>query len=188
MKKQLALGMILSLFIAGAGCAAQPAASAAPQNSTETTAPAQASGDAKPADASGATQQEGQRPQMEAPSYTGQVDRIIGNEVTLRLAEMPQRTEGQTSGTKPVTAPTGQSSTRTGEGMGASGAARRTELTFTGESKQIIIPVGVPIESFSKNSTDSLELSDITAGSNIMLWEDESQTIVRVRVMKGASQ
>ncbi len=57
------------------------------------------------------------------------------------------------------------------------------EPTFTGETKQVVIPVGIPILTRSKTGQEELDLSDIVSGSMIMLWMDENETPYRVQVM-----
>jgi len=99
----------------------------------------------------------------------GKVTRIVGNEVTIDLIEMPEESEEKKSEGN------GQEGMKNGSG--------RTEPTFTGETKQVIIPVGIPILTRSKTGQEELDLSDIVSGSMIMLWLDENETPFRVQVM-----
>lgn len=115
----------------------------------------------------------------------GRVTKIVGNEVTIELAEMPKRQESQnnTSSTNeekavmPAATSSGQSSSNGdgpgGGGMppsGGQGNRKGMELTFTGETKTFTIPVGIPITSRSPEGEKTLEIADIYAGVTIQVW------------------
>ncbi|MFT9497521.1 hypothetical protein [Anaerosolibacter sp.] len=141
------------------------------------------------------------REQAAADVY-GRVKSIIGNEVVLELAEMPQRREGQggsgqgsagqNGGSTPIANQAGQMPPSGSPPMGG-GQGERTgiqrEIKLTGETLTLLIPVGVPINSFAQGVMKELDIADIYEGMMMQIWydkEDEaSKTIIRVMVVQG---
>lgn len=127
-----------------------------------------------------------ERKRGQRPDLFGRVKSIIGNEVVLELAEMPQREagekkskQGSDAGERPIN-PEG----KIGGGPEQRGGKR--QLKFTGETKTILIPVGIPIKSFSRRE-EELDIADIYEGSLLQIWldEDDKETITRVSVAQG---
>lgn len=100
----------------------------------------------------------------------GKVSRIVGNEVTVQLVEMPEISGNIEEGSEG------------GQNARAAGGNKQ-EPKYTGETKQIIIPVGVPIASRAREGQEILDLSDIVSGSMIMLWTDESGEPNKIQIM-----
>lgn len=133
---------------------------------------------------------EGRRVQN-SPDLFGKVKSIIGNEIVLELAEIPQREEGQgrpaqgegNSGGETPANPGGQMGSQRGRPAG------NRQLKLTGETATVLIPVGIPVTTFSKGETKEMDIADIYEGSILQIWFDENdkenQTITRVMVMQG---
>ncbi|WP_432666309.1 hypothetical protein R9X47_08180 [Wukongibacter baidiensis] len=125
------------------------------------------------------------------PDMFGRVKSIIGNEVILEIAEMPQTKagKGENQGEKAAgsTGGAGNGGGK-GEGKGSQGAGMR-ELKLTGETATLLIPVGIPISTRSQNGMSEIDLADIYVGSTLSIWfEDndaENKAITRVMMMQG---
>ncbi|MCT4620970.1 MAG: hypothetical protein N4A62_16480 [Marinisporobacter sp.] len=113
----------------------------------------------------------------------GRVKSIIGNEVVLELAEMPQR-KAEENAEKP----SGEKPENPGAG-GGSGQGRKREIKLTGETETILIPVGIQVLSFSRDGEKEIDIADIYEGSMMQIWYDEkdqeSKTITKVMIMQG---
>lgn len=146
----------------------------------------------------------------------GKVDSILGNEVELSVADIPenlkQRLENMGNGQRKYSQngspQDSQQRTRIeaglsqNQGQGGFGQGRnfqngnsqnrqRMQFNFTGEKKIIQIPVGVPIitTKFGTNGMERTEvqLSDIKEG-NLLYIIYENGNIVEVRLMNTTSQ
>ena len=113
---------------------------------------------------------------------TGEISKIVGNIVTLELYEIPERS-GDGSGTgenKDETAEVnplvGTTAQTTGQGgMKSGGGSRMTSFEKSGETMEVIIPVGISI----KLSTDpemSYEIENLVRGMSIMVVIDMELT------------
>lgn len=117
----------------------------------------------------------------------GRVKSIIGNEVVLEIAEMPQITDDKQNNQKnqAVGVPTGQGN---GTGQKPQGVGRR-ELKFTGETATLLIPVGIPITTRLQGESKEIDLADIYEGVSLQIWFDdidkEDRMITRVVMMQG---
>lgn len=152
------LPFLLSMSLLASACSAVPAAT------PESADPGTANTAAVPA-----------MPERAAEAY-GSVTRIIGNEVTIKLAEIPVTTD---------VVPTAEEKAAKKAAMQALSDEERLKLkaeliVYTGKEAVIIIPVGSPITSGSTASaTDSepvlLEnaLSDIKSGMLLKIWIKE---------------
>lgn len=192
MKKQLAILSILTLALTGCANTAtdstQP--TAAPQQSGSATAGSSTSDTASPQDAASTSPGQtssGQQGEARGKMLRGQIQDILGNDVTLALIEMPKRPEGasDTAATKPKTA------VSTGDPMGGPpGMGQQSrEIKLTGETLAIQIPVGVPITSRSQGGDTSLQLSDLTKGDILNVqYDTDGVTIIKVSVTSGSSQ
>jgi hypothetical protein len=143
-----------------------------------------------------------QRREQGAADVYGRVKSIIGNEVVLEVAEMPQKREGQGGSGQGATGQNGASASGANQAGQmppaggppmAGGQGQRTgmqrEIKLTGETLTLLIPVGVPINSFAQGGMKELDIADIYEGMMMQIWydkEDEaSKTIIRVMVMQG---
>ncbi|MBB6215228.1 hypothetical protein HNQ80_001317 [Anaerosolibacter carboniphilus] len=137
---------------------------------------------------------------QERPDVYGRVKSIIGNEVVLELAEMPERRSGQNgtgqggTGQNSGSAPAGnQGGQMPPAGNGQMGQVQRSgmqrEIKLTGETLTLLIPVGVPVNSFGQGGMKQLDIADIYEGMMMQIWYDKkdeaSKTIIRVMVMQG---
>lgn len=101
----------------------------------------------------------------------GKVSRIVGNEVTLALIEMPKVDESNEKK---------QKAERSADGFQG---AMNMEPNYTGETIKLIIPVGVPILARGKGIQEEKDLSDIIAGSMIMIWTNETDEPYKVQLL-----
>ncbi|QZY54896.1 hypothetical protein [Crassaminicella profunda] len=116
----------------------------------------------------------------------GRVKSIIGNEVVLELAEMPQRKAGENgkkiSGEKPIN-PSGEE----GNGQGGHGMGKKIKLI--GETETLLIPVGIDLTTFSRDGEKEIDIADIYEGAMMKIWYDEndqeSKTITKVMMIQG---
>lgn len=121
------------------------------------------------------------------PDMFGRVKSIIGNEVVLEIAEMPQMSANKDNKqkNKAVGVPTGEGK---GTGQRPQGAGGR-ELKFTGETVTLLIPVGIPITTRSQSGTKEIDLVDIYEGSSLQIWfddmEKEDRVITNVIMLQG---
>ncbi len=118
----------------------------------------------------------------------GEVQSITGNSVTIALAKVPTRDTSATGtgqGTPPADAqmPSGSFPSdqggQSGQGgqrneQGAQSGQARTQrainLTLTGETKEILIPVGIEIMSGMGKSAKVVDIADIKKGNTIMIY------------------
>lgn len=130
----------------------------------------------------------------------GKVDSIIGNEVTLLVAKNSTSTQTKTSESQSQSQSKSQTKTQAlgvgttqDGGMGGQWSGQRNnssskqsfKLTYTGEKKNITIPVGVPILETKtvneKKQQTEVDLSDIEEGS-ILTITMENNFITQVRI------
>lgn len=123
-----------------------------------------------------------ERPGFQKPDLYGKVSKIIGNEVTLQLAEMPERPNKEE-----MTQEEREKMKQEMQNATPEQRANRMEesLKLTGETQSIVIPVGIPITSFKQGSETELDLGDIYNGVILQIWLDEDKTAKSVRVMQG---
>jgi hypothetical protein len=130
----------------------------------------------------------------------GEVSEVIGNEVTMKLLEIPDMsamnrekgTVGDKTGDKAEgSAPAGD--TTSGAAAGAttgtpSGGGMR-EKNYTGEEKTIVIPVGTPIVSMTRGEEGMVEseisLNELTSGSTLSIYyQEDGKTIEKITIRK----
>lgn len=118
------------------------------------------------------------------PDLSGQVEKILGNEVTLSVAELPE--QGEQGDLSPE-----EREKRREEMQNMSPEERqqmmRERIKFTGETEKLIIPVGTPIISGRGEKITQLELGDIYAGMMLQFWFEKGEnglndTVKYVRV------
>lgn len=138
--------------------------------------------------------------QRQMPLLFGRVKDIIGNEVTLELTEMPQTNRNNQLTDEERQKRIAQRQSENGGQWAAGeigfrdrsdrvtqGQQRMNNLKFTGETKNITLPVGIPIKGMGRNSED-IEIGDITKGTLIQIFGKQGNgadiTIESVRVMQ----
>jgi len=175
MKNQIIIATVLALALSGCGTT-----SAVPAQPSESQTPEAAAGTVT-APAAGQNQPGDQQPQ--GKRLRGQIQDVLGNEVTLALIETPKRPEGEAAAVKPKT--TG------GDPMGGPpmGGGQSASVKLTGETQVIQIPVGVPIVSRSQEGETTLQLSDLGTGNILtVLYDTDGTTILKVNVSSGGAQ
>lgn len=124
----------------------------------------------------------------------GEVSEVIGNEVTLKLLEIPDMAamnrEKGTNGAPPTdrnteggaaTGGTATDGTAAGKGM--------REKQYTGEEKTIIIPVGTPIVSMTRGEEGMVEteigMTELTSGNTLSIYyQEDGKTIEKITIRK----
>jgi hypothetical protein len=130
----------------------------------------------------------------------GEVSEIIGNEVTLKLLEIPDmsamnREKGtggvQAGGKAEGSAPAGETTGGAAGGTtaGTPGAGGMREKNYTGEEKTIVIPVGTPIVSMTRGEEGMVEseisLNELTSGSTLSIYyQEDGKTIEKITIRK----
>lgn len=123
----------------------------------------------------------------ERPSYMGKVKEIIGNQVTIYKAEIPEgapKDQGQSAqGTQAQSTDKTQANAAPGQGN------RGFKMNFSDKAEQIMIPVGTPIVSMQRGSAEATEvaLTDIKADTILRIWEKDG-TITFVQVANSGGQ
>ena len=113
--------------------------------------------------------------------FYGRVNEVAGNELTLDLAKMPGTDEAASApagedGEMPAMAMT--PATEAGEGTGGQvGAEERTELEYTGESRDFTIPGGLKIT--GADGTEK-QLTDVKKGSVLAIFTNGSGQVTDV--------
>lgn len=113
--------------------------------------------------------------------FYGRVNEMAGNELTLGLAKMPDTDEAASApagedGEMPAMAMT--PATEAGEGTGGQvGAEERTELEYTGESRDFTIPGGLKIT--GADGTEK-QLTDVKKGSVLAIFTNGSGQVTDV--------
>ncbi|BAU27868.1 hypothetical protein DFP93_1092 [Aneurinibacillus soli] len=169
MKKRVGLmGILLMFALAATGCG----------NATE-------QGTATSAQGQGAASTNSdQKPQgkFSRPDLMGEVESIVGNEVKLKLIEIPQRTGSGAQGQH-------SSSGQGGQGGGnTSGTGQARTVKYTGQTETVTIPVGVPLIAMSRGDNGleetEVELKSIKKGSilSITYADKTAKTISRVTI------
>jgi hypothetical protein len=112
------------------------------------------------------------------PDLMGEVQSIIGNSITIALAKVPTRdttATGTGQGMPPADGQMPSGAPPDGQGAaGGQGSQTRTQramtLTLTGETKEILIPVGIEIMSGMGKSAKVVDIADIKKGDTIMIY------------------
>jgi hypothetical protein len=133
------------------------------------------------------------------PDVYGEVAKIDGNQVTLKLMEIPQRNgrngnnrrnwqNGQ-NGQNWQNNGQNNGNVAAGGGNGAGGPGGMRARRYTGEEKTIVIPNGVSIVTMTRGTNgmteDQMALKDITVGSILSVYyKTDGKTIDKIRVMK----
>jgi hypothetical protein len=130
----------------------------------------------------------------------GEVSEVIGNEVTLKLLEIPDmsamtREKGtgsnQTGGNAQGSAAAGDTTGGAAAGAtpGATGGGGMREKQYTGEEKTIVIPVGTPIVSMTRGEEGMVEseisLNELTSGNTLSIYyQEDGKTIEKITIRK----
>lgn len=114
-------------------------------------------------------------------TFYGRVSEVAGNELTLDLAKLPGTDEAASApadedGEMPATVMT--PTTEAGEATGGQvGAEERTELEYTGESRDFTIPGGLKIT--GADGTEK-QLTDVKKGSVLTVFTNGSGQVTDV--------
>lgn len=200
-KRALLLMLALSIMVLQAGCSDKATTETA--NTTEVSGANRTGELRQPPDADpNAAGTENASPGQGRPDMFGKVKSIVGNEVTLLLAdmpEMPEKQETQDGAAAPQqTKETMRSQAGPGgfeggpPGMGREGKQPVTRdlsnMDFTGETKTLLIPVATPVVSGSRGEeSEELDFSDIEAGDILQIWLDDEENVVCVNLQKAES-
>lgn len=121
----------------------------------------------------------------------GEVSEVIGNEVTLKLLEIPEMPANGEKGTaRPEGTDKASGNTDTGTAAsGATGGSGMREKNYTGEEKTIVIPVGTPIVSMTRgdNGMEETEISinELASGSTLSIYyQEDGKTIEKITIRK----
>lgn len=130
----------------------------------------------------------------------GEVSEVIGNEVTLKLLEIPDmsnmtREKGTGSdqagdkaeGSAPAEDTTGGAAAGATDGAAAGRGMR--EKQYTGEEKTIVIPVGTPIVSMTRGEEGMVEteisLNELASGNTLSIYyQEDGKTIEKITIRK----
>lgn len=113
----------------------------------------------------------------------GEVTKVVGNEITLKLIKVQQITD-----TENVPERSSKDKIASGQAKfpGGGQTGRKAKVEYTGEVATIIIPVGTPIYSRSMNGQEKVELEEITSGSKLTLLynSDQKDITISERIIK----
>jgi hypothetical protein len=130
----------------------------------------------------------------------GEVSEVIGNEVTLKLLEIPDmsnmtREKGTGSdqagekaeGSVPAEDTTGGAAA--GATVGAAAGRGMREKQYTGAEKTIVIPVGTPIVSMTRGEAGMVEteisLNELASGNTLSIYyQEDGKTIEKITIRK----
>ena len=125
---------------------------------------------------------EGIRTNFDKEKITGEISKIVGNIVTLELYEIPERlgdgsgtgeNKDETTDVNPLVGTTAQTAGK--GGMRSGGGSKMTSFEKSGETKEVIIPVGISIKS-SADPDMSYEIENLVRGMSIMVVIDTELT------------
>ncbi|PYG85828.1 hypothetical protein LY28_03125 [Ruminiclostridium sufflavum DSM 19573] len=138
---------------------------------------------------------------------SGEVTSVSGNEITLKVIDMPSfgggqkpsKRDGENSKNTGDTKAAGNSNAASdkdnsqGNGKAPQNDSRQPQMSFkyTGENKTITIPDGMAISSDRRDSQGKeLSVSDIKEGNILRIWysDDEKEAISKVSVMQSVPQ
>jgi|GEM_PF-1379629 len=152
----------------------------------------------------------------EAPDLMGRIKDIVGNEVTVYVAEMPagggemqagarQRAAGGEAPAENGPAPAENSEAPAGSNEAPAenseapaenrargpASAPMANLNFTGETETFLIPVGVTVAAVQRGGGEAvrMELSELQKDQVIRVWkEDDAIIFVQVMALPGGSR
>lgn len=110
-----------------------------------------------------------------SPDLFGQVKSVKGNDVTVAVAQMPQREKSA----PPQEPPAGQADNV------KQGPPEMSAPSLTGENKTITIPADIKIISGRRDDTKEISVGDLKEGDMIeVYYKDGEDTVESVRVMQ----
>jgi hypothetical protein len=195
MKNKKILGIVATsviLMSVFTGCGNSNNTSSTQNSSTakSTTASTQSSG----------TQANANNQIKKMPDLAGEVSSVNGNQITLKLIELPTNAGKGKNTTSPSgqnsTQKTSQSNAQTPDSKSTNGHGsqrHKMQVKYTGETKTITISSGIPITTFSRNtnggSQKTITVADIKTGDRLDIWYTDStkSTISNIRVLGSAS-
>jgi len=111
------------------------------------------------------------------PDLMGRVVGIIGNEVTIYRIEgnFPQTASGRGGGQKPANIAENQNNSEQSSRENPGLENRMPQITVSEEKEAIIIPVGTPIVTIQRGSTQAISvgLTEIKKDQILRVWKDE---------------
>jgi len=169
MRKRI-FSLILIVSVAGTiftGCSSNQTSNNTSQSVSESAqSGSNSSKSAEGADASSKSEQS-----KEAPDMMGEIKKIIINEITISLVEMPTNIQRNAEGDRAA------GDRKDGNDKSSLEKKREDVLKLTGESATFIIPVGTPIISTKRGAngmeSNELQLSDIYEGVVLQVWLKE---------------
>ncbi|MDM8534544.1 hypothetical protein QUF55_07580 [Clostridiaceae bacterium HSG29] len=108
---------------------------------------------------------------------SGEISKIVGNSITLELYEVPERGANRTESTENATSPLTSQAPVQGSGgkNGGGGGKDVSTLEKTGETIEVVIPVGSVIKSLA-NPDMTFEIEALTKGMNITVFVNSELT------------
>lgn len=189
MKRRLIICLLLCLtgLLVVAGCSKKNDAQSSPATGT--------SNQANSSTSSGQNANSGQSNQRQKPDIFGQVKSVSGSDITIALAQMPQRNQNQSGQNQQ-----NQSSNQPSGNNKGQGQKGNWTLQLTGESKTVTIPEGTKIyggggpgpgaqNQGQSQGPKEITLNDIKAGDTISVYYTTGTTTVdHVSVRLGGQQ
>jgi len=145
-----------------------------------------------------------------AADLVGEIGQIVGNEITLKLVNMPKMSEGsgqgqtQTDSTKDQKKNQPKAITGSTDGgfpgggfqggppreAGSNSTTQKSDkvlnLDYTGEEKTITIPVGMTIT--SGRSQTGVTFETLQEGNVLSIWLDDKGAVEQARLISGGKQ
>lgn len=135
------------------------------------------------------TAQNGKSGGFQKPDVYGEVSAINGNQITLKLMNIPQmnRPKNQVRGSG--TGNMGTTGTTPENVNGGQGRGGMRQPSYTGQEKTITIPDGVQMTTMTRGTNgmqqNNVTLDQITSGSILSVYYDtDGKTIKSIRVQK----
>ncbi|MBO8137712.1 MAG: hypothetical protein H0Z40_06215 [Desulfotomaculum sp.] len=121
----------------------------------------------------------------ERPALIGRVKEIIGNEVTVYKAKIPENPTTQ----KEQPANENQIQNPNQSNDGGKPANRGFRISFTEETETFMIPVGTPIVTMQRGTREvsQVGLTEIKKGTILRIWKKDG-TVSFVQIMCGSGQ
>lgn len=194
-KKTVLMMLFFSILVFCSACVQSGDGTAAESNAPDTSSGDQAgtesnAGDTSPEEIDASLQE---RPRPNSPDLVGRVQSIEGNELTLLIAEMPQRGEGPQLGEAPNGPPDQkerEDDTRQTEDPAPQERRQpmNEDIKFTEETKKVLIPQETPISLGAGEAATELKFSDIQVDMVLQIWfeagdESGAQTVKNVRII-----
>ncbi|MDP4104603.1 MAG: hypothetical protein Q8935_06565 [Bacillota bacterium] len=135
------------------------------------------------------TAQNGKSGGFQKPDVYGEVSAINGNQITLKLMNIPQMNSPKNQVRGSGTGNMGTTGTTPGNVNGGQGRGGMRQPSYTGQEKTITIPDGVQMTTMTRGTNgmqqNNVTLDQITSGSTLSVYYDtDGKTIKSIRVQK----